>query len=88
MCLLGALPLPLLLQQPCVLAAAPADVLVYDEVGELDTVPAAGTPAKSMGRVPAWKRLLWEGGHPADAFLTAASAQVRALLRASGHMRS
>lgn len=38
---------------------------------------AAGTPQKEVASlVPAWKRLLWEGGHPADAFLTAASAQV------------
>eukprot|EP00775_Hariotina_reticulata_P005826 gene5826-6067_t len=51
-------------------------VLMYDEAQDLDEVAAAGTPAKSLNKVPAWKRLLWEGGHPADAFLTAASAQV------------
>jgi hypothetical protein len=43
----------------------------------VDEVAAAGTPQKEViSQVPAWKRLLWEGGHPADAFLTAASAQV------------
>lgn len=54
-----------------------ASVLVYDEASDLDEIPAAGTPERSVLKEPAWKRLLWEGGHPADAFLTAASAQVR-----------
>lgn len=58
----------------CVLPAA--DVYIYDDASHLDEVPAAGTPPAALGSVPAWKRLLWEGGHPSDAFLTAASAQV------------
>lgn len=52
------------------------DVYIYDDAAQLDEVPAAGTPPAALGSVPAWKRLLWEGGHPSDAFLTAASAQV------------
>lgn len=52
-----------------------AEVYIYDDVRELDEVPAAGTEPNDPG-IPAWKKLLWEGGHPADAFLTAASAQV------------
>lgn len=54
-------------------------VLPYDlnDPAQLDLHPAYGTPAKIVGQVPFWKRLLWEGGRPIDAFLTIVSAQVR-----------
>ena len=54
------------------------DVLPYDvnDPRQLDLYPAYGTPAKKVGSVPFWKRLLWEGGRPFDAFLTIVSAQV------------
>uniref|UniRef100_A0A383W752 Amino acid transporter transmembrane domain-containing protein n=1 Tax=Tetradesmus obliquus TaxID=3088 RepID=A0A383W752_TETOB len=53
-------------------------VLPYDvnSEAELDQYQAAGTPAKKVGRVPWYQRLLWEGGRPFDAFLTIVSAQV------------
>jgi hypothetical protein len=54
-------------------AVLPYDVNVQDQ---LDQYPAAGTPVKKIGRVPFYKRLLWEGGRPIDAFLTIVSAQV------------
>jgi hypothetical protein len=59
----------------CIVAGA---VLPYDvnTQEELDQYQAAGTPAKKIGRVPWYQRLLWEGGRPFDAFLTIVSAQV------------
>jgi hypothetical protein len=55
-------------------------VLPYDvnTEEELDQYQAAGTPAKKIGRVPWYQRILWEGGRPFDAFLTIVSAQVGA----------
>jgi hypothetical protein len=54
------------------------DVLPYDlnDPAQLDLHPAYGTPARAVGSVPFFKRLLWEGGKPFDAFLTIVSAQV------------
>ncbi len=53
-------------------------MLPYDVNTEeqLDQYPAAGRPAKTLEDVAMWKRLLWEGGRPFDAFLTIVSAQV------------
>lgn len=53
-------------------------VLPYDlnDQDQLDLHPAYGTPARAVGSVPFWRRLLWEGGKPFDAFLTIVSAQV------------
>jgi len=52
-------------------------VLPYDlnDEDQLDLVPGAGTPAKTVGTVPLWKRIFWEGGRPVDAFLTVVSAR-------------
>jgi hypothetical protein len=54
---------------------AGAAVLPYDlnDPAQLDLHPAYGTPAKTVGQAPFWKRLLWEGGRPMDAFLTIVS---------------
>jgi hypothetical protein len=62
----------------CVPRPPPEDVLPYDlnDEDQLDLVPGAGTPAKTVGTVPLWKRIFWEGGRPVDAFLTVVSAQV------------
>ena len=61
------------------LCAEDPAVLPYDlsDQAQLDLHPAYGTPARNVGAVPFWKRLLWEGGRPVDAFLTIVSAQVR-----------
>jgi hypothetical protein len=59
-------------------------VMPYDlnDVDQLDLHPAYGTPAKTVKQqAPFWKRLLWEGGRPFDAFLTIVSAQVGLLHR-------
>lgn len=53
-------------------------MLTYDldDPAQLDLHPAYGTPAKAVVQVPFWRRLIWEGGRPFDAFLTIVSAQV------------